>query len=126
MMFLKFLQRSSGVTVVDGQTNIRGIWIFIWCRNTRVLLTFTMITYLTSRCRISKAWSGLPVENIGQIEIIKGAASALYGSSAMNGIINVRTHHQHLNLMQKFLYLVLFQTTLIKMIIYDRNIWCFN
>ncbi|MEK7254424.1 MAG: hypothetical protein AAB316_06750, partial [Bacteroidota bacterium] len=26
-----------------------------------------------------------------QVEVVKGAASALYGSSAMNGIINVRT-----------------------------------
>jgi iron complex outermembrane receptor protein len=31
------------------------------------------------------------MENIQQVEIIKGAASALYGSSALNGIINVRT-----------------------------------
>jgi Outer membrane receptor for ferrienterochelin and colicins len=36
-------------------------------------------------------WDDLPVENIAQIEVIKGAASALYGSSAMNGIVNVRT-----------------------------------
>src|SRR5690625_6004488 len=36
-------------------------------------------------------WSYIPIENVGQIEIIKGAASALYGSSAMNGIVNVRT-----------------------------------
>ena len=36
-------------------------------------------------------WGSIPVENIGQIEIIKGAASALYGSAAMNGIINIRT-----------------------------------
>ena len=33
----------------------------------------------------------IPVENIAQIEVVKGASSALYGSSALNGIINVRT-----------------------------------
>ena len=36
-------------------------------------------------------WWIIPVENIDQIEIIKGASSALYGSSAMNGVINVRS-----------------------------------
>ena len=36
-------------------------------------------------------WSYIPVENIEQIEIIKGASSVLYGSSALNGVINIRT-----------------------------------
>ncbi|NNF01376.1 MAG: TonB-dependent receptor [Bacteroidia bacterium] len=33
----------------------------------------------------------LPLENLQQVEIIKGASSALYGSAAMNGIVNVIT-----------------------------------
>ena len=33
----------------------------------------------------------IPVEIINQVEVLKGAASALYGSSALNGIIHVRT-----------------------------------
>lgn len=33
----------------------------------------------------------LPLENLQQVEVIKGASSALYGSSALNGIINFRT-----------------------------------
>jgi iron complex outermembrane receptor protein len=36
-------------------------------------------------------WQFLPLENISQVEIIKGASSVLYGSSALNGIINFRT-----------------------------------
>jgi iron complex outermembrane receptor protein len=36
-------------------------------------------------------WQFLPFENLSQIEIIKGASSVLYGSSALNGIINFRT-----------------------------------
>ncbi len=31
------------------------------------------------------------MENIDQVEILKGASSALYGSSALNGVINIRT-----------------------------------
>ena len=33
----------------------------------------------------------IPIENIDQIEVTKGASSAIYGSSAMNGVINVKT-----------------------------------
>lgn len=35
----------------------------------------------------------LPLENLDQVEIIKGAASSLYGSSALNGVINIRTNY---------------------------------
>ncbi|MCX6225469.1 MAG: TonB-dependent receptor [Bacteroidia bacterium] len=35
-------------------------------------------------------WSYLPVENINQVEVVKGASSVLYGSSALNGVINLR------------------------------------
>ena len=34
----------------------------------------------------------LSIANIKQIEIVKGASSALYGSSAMGGVINIITH----------------------------------
>ncbi|MDD4848847.1 MAG: TonB-dependent receptor, partial [Bacteroidales bacterium] len=36
-------------------------------------------------------WSLIPMENIAQVEVMKGASSVLYGSSALNGLINVRT-----------------------------------
>lgn len=84
------LQRSSGVTVVDGQANIRGGSGYSYGAGTRVLLLLDDLPILQADAGFP-SWSGLPVENIGQIEIIKGAASALYGSSAMNGIINIRT-----------------------------------
>lgn len=84
------LQRSSGVTVVDGQANIRGGSGYSYGAGTRVLLLLDDLPILQADAGFP-SWAGLPVENIGQIEIIKGAASALYGSSAMNGIINVRT-----------------------------------
>jgi iron complex outermembrane receptor protein len=37
------------------------------------------------------SWGFIPVENLEQIEVIKGASSVLYGSAALNGIINIRT-----------------------------------
>jgi iron complex outermembrane receptor protein len=36
-------------------------------------------------------WNTLSLENIEKIEIVRGAASALYGSSAMGGVINIIT-----------------------------------
>jgi outer membrane receptor protein involved in Fe transport len=36
-------------------------------------------------------WNNVPLENVAQVEVVKGAASVLYGSSALNGVINVRT-----------------------------------
>jgi len=84
------LQRNPGVTVVDGQANIRGGSGYSYGAGTRVLLLMDDLPILQADAGFT-SWSSLPVENIGQVEIIKGAASALYGSSAMNGIINLRT-----------------------------------
>jgi outer membrane receptor for ferrienterochelin and colicin len=36
-------------------------------------------------------WNLVPVASIGRIEVVKGAYSSLYGSSAMGGVINVLT-----------------------------------
>ncbi|MCK4469400.1 MAG: TonB-dependent receptor [Desulfobacterales bacterium] len=36
-------------------------------------------------------WGMLPVDNIERIEVIRGAASALYGGNAMGGVINIIT-----------------------------------
>jgi len=36
-------------------------------------------------------WGMLPVSNIERIEVIRGAASALYGGNAMGGVINIIT-----------------------------------
>ncbi len=38
-------------------------------------------------------WNTLSLENIERIEIVRGASSALYGSSAMGGVINIITKH---------------------------------
>lgn len=36
-------------------------------------------------------WSSVPVEMIERIEIVRGAGSALYGSNAMGGVVNIIT-----------------------------------
>jgi len=84
------LGKVSGVEIVDGQPNIRGGSGYSYGAGSRVLLLVDDIPILQPDAGFPN-WSDIPVENIEQIEIVKGAASALYGSSAMNGIINIRT-----------------------------------
>lgn len=79
-----------GVTVVDGQANIRGGSGFSYGAGSRVLLLVDDLPLLTGDAG-QPNWRDIPVENIAQIEVVKGATSALYGSSALNGIINIRT-----------------------------------
>lgn len=84
------VDQTPGVTVMDGQANIRGGSGYSYGAGSRVLILVDDIPMLTADANDTK-WSSLPVENLEQIEVIKGASSALYGSSALNGAINVRT-----------------------------------
>lgn len=79
-----------GVNVIDGQANIRGGSGFSYGAGSRVLLMVDEVPMLSADAGDVK-WSFLPIENCEQIEVIKGASSALFGSSAMNGVINFRT-----------------------------------
>ena len=84
------IARVPGVNVLDGQVNIRGGAGYSYGAGTRVLLLYNDMPILQADAGFPN-WSAVPIENIGQVEIIKGAASALYGSSAINGIINLRS-----------------------------------
>ena len=84
------IEKVPGVDVVDGQANIRGGSGYSYGAGSRVMLLMDDLPVLTADAGFPN-WDFLPIENLEQIEIIKGASSALYGSSAMNGIINIRT-----------------------------------
>lgn len=84
------LEKVPGVDVIDGQANIRGGSGYSYGAGSRVMLLMDDMPILTADAGFPN-WDFLPVENIGQMEVVKGATSALYGSSAMNGIVNVRT-----------------------------------
>ncbi len=84
------LEKVPGVSMIDGQANIRGGSGFSYGAGSRVLLLVDDLPALQADAGFPN-WGDVAVENIGQIEVLKGAASALYGSSAMNGIINIRT-----------------------------------
>lgn len=79
-----------GVTIADGQVNIRGGAGWSYGAGSRVQVLVDDLPILSADAADAK-WSIVPMENVDQVEVIKGAASALYGSGALDGIINVRT-----------------------------------
>ena len=82
--------KSPGIEVLDGQASIRGGSGFSYGAGSRVLALIDGLPMLSADAGNIK-WSYLPLENLAQVEIIKGASSVLYGSSALNGVINFRT-----------------------------------
>lgn len=86
----ELLNKSPGIEILDGQASIRGGSGFAYGAGSRVLALIDGLPMIAPDAGNIR-WSLLPFENISQIEIIKGASSVLYGSSALNGIINFRT-----------------------------------
>jgi len=84
------LDRVSGVSVLNGQANIRGTSGFSYGAGSRVLVLVDDMPLLSADAGDVK-WAYIPIENVAQIEVIKGASSALFGSSALGGIVNLRS-----------------------------------
>ena len=84
------LGKVPGVQMVGTQVNIRGGSGFSYGAGSRVMLLIDDMPALSMDAGFP-FWNDIPLENIDQIEILKGASSSLYGSSALNGIVNVRT-----------------------------------
>ncbi|MBT5859427.1 MAG: TonB-dependent receptor, partial [Flavobacteriales bacterium] len=79
-----------GVNITDGQANIRGGSGWSYGAGSRVLVMVDDMPLISGDAG-QVQWKLIATENINQIEVIKGASSALYGSSALNGVINIRT-----------------------------------
>lgn len=84
------LEQVPGLTIIDNDPQIRGGSGFTFGVGSRVAVVVDGIPLLSGDAG-KPEWTYVPVENIEQIEIIKGASSVLYGSSALSGVINVRT-----------------------------------
>ena len=84
------MSKITGVTIADGQINIRGGAGWSYGAGSRVQVLVDDLPILSADAADAK-WSIVPMENVDQVEVIKGAASALYGSGALDGIVNVRT-----------------------------------
>lgn len=79
-----------GVNMTESQVNVRGSSGYSRAFGTRVLLLVDGIPLLTGDSKEIK-FDAIPMFAIDRIEVVKGAGSALYGSSALGGVINVIT-----------------------------------
>src|SRR6218665_403850 len=84
------LEQVPGLTIIDNDPQIRGGSGFTFGVGSRVAIVVDGIPLLSGDAGRPE-WSYIPVENIEQIEIIKGASSVLYGSSPLSGVINIRS-----------------------------------
>ncbi len=84
------LDQIPGVQSVNGQVVIRSGSGWSYGTGTRVMIMVDGMPMISGDAG-QVQWSFIPLENIESMEVIKGASSVLFGSSALNGVINIRT-----------------------------------
>jgi outer membrane receptor protein involved in Fe transport len=84
------LDQAPGLNILDGEPQIRGGSGFSFGVGSRVAILLDGLPVLAGDAGRPE-WNFIPVENVEQVEIIKGASSVTYGSSALSGSINIRT-----------------------------------
>jgi len=86
----KAIDKIPGITVVDNDPQIRAGSGFSSGLGSRVMVMVDDMPVLRGDAGRPN-WGFLPVDDVDQIEVVKGAASVVYGSSAITGTINIRT-----------------------------------
>lgn len=84
------LDQTPGLNILDGEPQIRGGSGFTFGVGSKVAVIVDDMPMLSGDAGRPE-WGFIPVENIHQIEVIKGAASVLSGSSALSGSVHIRT-----------------------------------
>lgn len=84
------VDKVAGVTLLDGQVSIRGGSGYAYGTGSRVILVIDEIPLLSPE-RNEILWDFVPMENVKSMDVVKGASSVQYGSSALNGIVSVNT-----------------------------------
>jgi iron complex outermembrane receptor protein len=84
------LEQTPGLTVYDSEPQIRGGSGFTFGVGTRVGIYVDDLPMLLGDAG-KPEWGFIPVENLEQVEVVKGASSVLFGSGALSGVINIRT-----------------------------------
>ena len=87
----KAIEQVPGVTIMDNEPQIRGGSGFSSGLGSRVMVLVDEIPLLRGDAG-RPVWDFMPVDDVEQVEVVKGASSVIYGSSALNGAINVRTN----------------------------------
>ncbi|NIR49367.1 TonB-dependent receptor [candidate division KSB1 bacterium] len=84
------LKYAPGVSFIGNQVNIRGTTGFSRGAGSRVLLLTDGVPTMPGDSGDIK-WDVVPYMAVEKVEVVKGAASALYGSSAIGGVLNIIT-----------------------------------
>jgi len=86
----KLVDKMPGITIVNNEPQIRAGSGFSSGLGSRVMVMVDEIPLLRGDAG-RPDWALLPIDDVDQIEVVKGASSVVFGSSAINGAINVRT-----------------------------------
>jgi iron complex outermembrane receptor protein len=92
----RLLEFIPGVNMMSGQINVRGSSGYSRGAGSRVLLLVDGVPMLPGDSGDIK-WDALPPNEVDHVEVVKGAASSLYGSNALGGVINVITKEPSAN-----------------------------
>lgn len=84
------LDQTPGLNILDGEPQIRGGSGFTFGVGSKVAVIVDDMPMLSGDAGRPE-WGFIPVENIHQVEVTKGASSVLSGSSALSGSIHIRT-----------------------------------
>lgn len=84
------VEKVPGVQVTDGQASIRGGSGYSYGAGSRVAVLVDNVSVISGDLGEVR-WKYIPTNNADKVEVVKGASSVLYGSSSMNGVINVQT-----------------------------------
>lgn len=79
-----------GVSMAEEQLSIRGSSGFSQGAGSRVLVAIDGVLLYTGDTG-EIIWEFVPLTDVAQIEVIKGPASSLYGSTAIGGVVNIIT-----------------------------------
>ncbi|HTO93061.1 MAG TPA: TonB-dependent receptor, partial [Bacteroidota bacterium] len=79
-----------GVTLTGTQVNVRGSSGYSLGAGSRVLMLLDGIPFLAGDTG-EMNFESIPMEQVERIEVVKGASSALYGSNALGGVVNIIT-----------------------------------
>jgi len=86
----KAIDKVPGITIVNNEPQIRGGSGFSSGLGSRVMIMVDDIPVLRGDAG-RPDWGFLPVDDVEQIEVVKGASSVVYGSSAITGAVNILT-----------------------------------
>jgi outer membrane receptor for ferrienterochelin and colicins len=84
------LQQVSSLSITDKQVNIRNSSGWSYGAGSRVMVLQDGMPMLSGDAG-QPQWTFISTDNIQNIEVLKGASSLLYGSSALGGIVHIQT-----------------------------------